>query len=318
MMSGRLFAILFVTLGLVLTFSGLPFVDPPKDLGYVERVGVIEATEVHLSAKISERIAEIPFREGDFVTLGTPVVLLHREELEAEAAQAEAELRQAESEILTAEAIHNKSKRSRLDAKRNLDRLTNLHKEKLIATADLEDVQTAFDLASAEVAVTKARIHSAEAALKQGQAHLHLFQVRMQERTLVAPISGVVTLKAYEAGEMVAPGVTIVTLTDLSSLWARIDLEEGEVGEIRLSESVDLFVNADRETIYPGKVIEIGTAGDFATQRDTTRGRQDIKTFRVKIGVPASEGRIKPGMTVVARIYTDTTTKNRPLKKVER
>jgi len=318
MVKGRLFAILFVTLGLVLAFSGLPFIDRSKDLGYVERLGVIEATEVHLSAKVAERIAAIPFQEGDVVPLGAPVVQLHRAELEAEAAQAETEVRQAESEIVTAEAVHAKALAALAETRRNLDRRSKLHRDRLIATAELEEAQTQFDLAAAEVDVAKARIGSTEARLAQAQAHLHLFRVRIEERTLIAPITGVVTLKAYEAGEMAAPGLTLVTLTDLSSLWARIDLEEGEIGKIRLGGTVDLFLSSDRASAVPGKVIEIGTAGDFATQRDTTRGRQDVKTFRVKIRVPPSEGRFKPGMTVAARIYTEGTNGDGPIREIER
>ncbi|HLG21964.1 MAG TPA: hypothetical protein VI382_04055, partial [Candidatus Manganitrophaceae bacterium] len=49
--------------------------------------------------------------------------------------------------------------------------------------------------------------------------------------------------------------------------------------------------------------IEVGTEGGFATQRDVTRGKQDIKTFRIKVRVLSPEGILKPGMTARARIY---------------
>jgi hypothetical protein len=49
-------------------------------------------------------------------------------------------------------------------------------------------------------------------------------------------------------------------------------------------------------------VSEIGRYAEFATQRDVTRGRQDIKTFRIKIRVADSHGMLKPGMTVEVKI----------------
>jgi len=53
---------------------------------------------------------------------------------------------------------------------------------------------------------------------------------------------------------------------------------------------------------FRGKVSEIGRYAEFATQRDVTRGRQDIKTFRVKIKIDDKEGILKPGMTVSVEI----------------
>lgn len=316
-MKGRLFAVLFISVGVVVAFAGFPFIKRPDNRDYVERVGVIEATEVHLSSKIAERIESIPFNEGDLIPLGTPVIRLHLEEMEAEAAQAAANIRRGETDILTAKAVLGKARASLADAKRNLDRISKLYDDGLLSTAKLDEAQTEFDLAEAEVNVAKAQIDSAEAELNQRHAHLRLFEVRLKEGVIYAPIPGLVTLKAYEAGEMVSPGTTIMTLIDPSSLWARVDLEEGEVGKIRLESRVDLFIDFGPEVPFSGKLIEIGTTGAFATQRDTTRGRQDIKTFRVKIGIPSPKGILKPGMTVKARIYYEGIESGRREKQVE-
>ncbi len=316
-MSGRLFAIVLISLGVVVSFSGFPFIEKPLNLDYIERVGVFEATEVHLSAKISGRIEAIPFNEGDLVPLNAEVVRLHMEELEAEAAQSAADVLRGEADILTAIAVLEKEKAALKDSQRNLNRVVKLHKDGLMSTAKLEKAETEFSLAEAEVAVARARIHSAEAELNQRQAHLHLFKVRLKEGKLHAPIPGRVTLKAHEAGELVSPGMTIMTLIDPSSIWARVDLEEGELGNIRIGSRAELLMGSGRESAFAAKVVEIGTAGAFATQRDTTRGRQDIKTFRVKIALTSPEGYLKPGMTVSARIYFDHLGEDGETKHIE-
>ncbi|MFQ5588960.1 MAG: HlyD family secretion protein [Nitrospiria bacterium] len=306
-MASRLFAILFISAGLVVSFAGFPFIPKKENPVYIDRVGVIEATEVYLSTKISERIAELPYDEGDLVPKGAVVVKLSTDELTAEAARAAADVGRGAAEIVTAKAILAKEKAARSETKRNLDRVSQLYRDGLISVAKRDEAATAHALAQAEVEVAKARIQSAEAQLTQYRAHLQLYQVRLKEGEIHAPISGLVTLKAYEVGEMTAPGATIVTLIDPASVWARIDLEEGAVGKIRIGGRADLFLESDRDTSFPGKIIEIGTAGAFATQRDVTRGRQDIKTFRVKIGVSSEEGLLKPGMTVRARIHFEKT-----------
>jgi len=315
-MSGRLFAIVLISIGLVVSFSGFPFLEKPLNRDYIERVGVIEATEVHLSAKISGRIAAIPFSEGDLVPLNAEVVRLHMEELEAETAQAEADLFRGEADILTAKAVLAKEKAALKDSQRNMNRVVKLHKDGLMSTAKREKAETEFLLAEAEVAVAQARIYSAKAELKQRQAHLYLYNVRLKEGSIHAPISGRVTLKAHEVGELVSVGTTIMTLIDPLSIWARVDLEEGELGNIRIGSRAELRIGASQGNAFAAKVVEIGTAGAFATQRDTTRGRQDIKTFRVKIALTAPEGFLKPGMTVSARIYFDKSGKNGETKHI--
>ncbi|MFQ5598173.1 MAG: HlyD family secretion protein [Nitrospiria bacterium] len=309
-MTSRLFFVLFISVGFVVAFAGFPFIEKPVDLGYIERVGVIEATEVHLSSKIAARIASIPFNEGDLVPLGAAVVRLDTEELEAETMQAEADLRLGETDILTAKAEFEKAEAALADTKRDLDRISKLHDEGLVSTAKLEKSQTEYRLAEAEVKVAQARIDSAEAELHQRRAHLHLFQVRLKEREIYSPISGRVTVKAYERGEMVSPGATIVSLIDPNALWARVDMEEGVVGKIRLDSPVDIRIEGMHESAFAGRVIEIGTAGGFATQRDTRRGKQDIKTFRVKIGISEPDGLLKPGMTVQVRIHDEEVKEN--------
>lgn len=316
-MSGRLFAIVLISVGAVVSFSGFPFIEKPLNRDYIERVGVIEATEVHLSPKISGRIATIPFNEGDLVPLNAEVVRLNMEELEAEAAQAKADVLRGEADILTAQAVLAKEKAALKDSQRNLKRVAKLHKDGLMSTAKLEKAETEFALAEAEVGVAEARIHSAKAELHQRQAHLHLFKVRLKEGRLYSPIPGRVTLKAHEVGELVSPGMTIITLIDPSSIWARVDFEEGELGNIRIGSRAELMMSSDRGNVFPAKVIEIGAAGAFATQRDTTRGRQDIKTFRVKIALTSPEGFLKPGMTVSARIYFDNLGENAETKRIE-
>ncbi|MFQ5779684.1 MAG: HlyD family secretion protein [Nitrospiria bacterium] len=302
-MKGRLLFLFLISVGLVFTFAGFPFFKDLPESHYIERVGVIEATEVHLSAKIAERIKALPVNEGDHVAENAVVVRLDDDEMTAELAQAEASVLKSEAGLLNVKAKIAKAKVSLKEAERNLNRISQLRNEELISISDLDRAQTRYDLATAELKAEEAELRSAEAALRERQAHLRLMRVRLKESVIHAPLSGVVTLKAYEVGEMVSPGATILTLIDPKSVWARVDLDEGEVGKIRIGNQAEITVDSLAETTFEGKVTQIGDAGGFATQRDTTRGKQDIKTFRIKIRASSPMGFLKAGMTAKVRIY---------------
>lgn len=302
-MKTRTILLIFILVTLVLSFAAFPFFRKPSESNSIERVGIIEATEVHLSSKIAERIQVLPFQEGDIVSENAVAVRLDDREIAAEVAQAEANVQRGEASIVNARAQVEKAKASLEDAKRNLDRLSALRREGLVSDSDWDKAQTRLELAEAELKAAEAETRSAAAELKQRQANLHLSQIRLKETEIDAPIKGVVTLKAFEVGEMVSPGATILTLINPDSVWARVNLEEGEVGRVRVGGKAEIWIDSLPDRPFQGRVAEVGAEGGFATQRDVTRGRQDIKTFRVKVRALSSEGLLKPGMTAKVRIF---------------
>jgi RND family efflux transporter MFP subunit len=302
-MKGRMTLVLFVLTAAVLLFAGFPFFRKAPETSFIDRVGVIEATEIHISSKIAERIKELSLNEGDAVHADEVVIKLDDREIGAEVAQAEANVQRGEAGLLSAEAQIEKARANLQDADRNLRRIAELRQENVVSLSEMDKAQTRFDLARAELKAMEAEAGSSKAELKQREANLRLVQIRLQEATLYAPISGIVTLKAYEIGEMTQPGAPILTLIDPESVWARINLEEGDIAKVRLGNRVEVFVDSLPGRSFEGKVAEVGSEGGFATQRDVTRGKQDIKTFRVKAQLASSQGFLKPGMTAKVRIY---------------
>jgi HlyD family secretion protein len=236
---------------------------------------------------------------------------------------ARANIQNAEAEIKSSEADVEKARAVMDDAKKKLDRATALYKEELISTDYYEIATTNYDTSVATYMASKARLtasyskrdaaiaqlnssisqlSSAKAGLKESEANLSYHLSKLNDTTIITPVSGTVIFKALEKGETVSPGVTILTIVDMGSLYIRVDIEETLIGSVALdSES---FVRAEGipDKVFKGRVSEIGRYAEFATQRDVTRGRQDIKTFRVKIKVTDTGGLLKPGMTVEVEI----------------
>jgi HlyD family secretion protein len=105
-----------------------------------------------------------------------------------------------------------------------------------------------------------------------------------------------------EKGETVSSGMTIITIVDTDNLYVRVDIEETLIGYAVLGGEAFITADGIPNKVFEGRVSEIGRYAEFATQRDVTRGRQDIKTFRIKIRVADSQGLLKPGMTTEVKI----------------
>lgn len=236
---------------------------------------------------------------------------------------AKANIQNAEAEIKSSEADVEKARAVMDDAKKKLDRATALYKEELISTDSYEIVTTNYDTSVATYMASKAKLtasyskrdaaiaqvnssiselNSAKAGLKESEANLSYHLSKLNDTVIITPVSGTVIFKALEKGETVSPGVTILTIVDTESLYIRVDIEETLIGSVALDSGAIIRAEGIPDKLFKGKVSEIGRYAEFATQRDVTRGRQDIKTFRVKIKVTDTGGVLKPGMTVEVEI----------------
>lgn len=275
---------------------------PPK--GIFETTGIIEATEVNLSSKITERIKAVKFEEGDYVKDGEVAIVLDDEKKRAEYEQAEANLEVAKANLLNAEADIEKAKVRIEDAKRDLDRMSKLLEKNLVSQNDKDKAQTNYDLTVADLNKAQAQETMAKATVRQSEAALNLAKTNLEDTVIASTLSGVVTLKAFEPGEMVPAGATILAIVDTKNIWARVDVEETAVAKIKLGDIAYVKVDALLKEEFKGRVAEINSEGEFATQRDVKRGRQDIKTFRVKVKIDEPKGALKQGMTATVTFVT--------------
>jgi HlyD family secretion protein len=105
----------------------------------------------------------------------------------------------------------------------------------------------------------------------------------------------VVDVRAARVGEVVSVGQPIVTLINPDDLWVRADVEESYIDQVRLGDklTVRLPSGVERE----GTVFYRGADAGFATQRDVSRTKRDIKTFEVRLRVDNKDRRLAVGMT---------------------
>jgi len=141
----------------------------------------------------------------------------------------------------------------------------------------------------------KSTVAATEADLKNAVAQKNQAAVRLGYTNIYAPVSGTVSVRAARQGEVVNIGAPIVTIVDLSDTWARAAIPETYADHIGYGDT--LRVRLPGGTVTSGKVFFKGVEGDYATQRDVSRRKRDIKTIVLKIRLDNPKGAYVPGMT---------------------
>jgi HlyD family secretion protein len=153
------------------------------------------------------------------------------------------------------------------------------------------------DVRSSEVATMIAQLEQARASAAETATQLGYTKI-------YAPIDGIVSVRVAKQGEVIAQGSPIVVVVDVDHLWVRADVEESYIDSINFNQV--LKVRLPSGDVIQGPVFFKGVENDFATQRDVSRTKRDIKTFAIKVAVPNQGRRLFTGMTATVMLPPPT------------
>jgi HlyD family secretion protein len=179
--------------------------------------------------------------------------------------------------------------RTALDAAKA--RLDSLQKQ-------VEAQRSALALANAnaeQISVKRSQLQANQSQQAAANAQRTKADVRLTYTELHAPIDGVVDVRAARMGEVVTPGQPVLSLINPDDLWVRADVEETYVDGVRIGDTLTVRLPSGEER--EGKVFYRGVDAAFATQRDVSRTKRDIKTFEVRLRVDNRDRRLAVGMT---------------------
>ena len=249
----------------------------------------------------------------------TAQVAQAKAELKFQTAQSSNQVRQSEATLAAAEAQTVQANADLEDAKLTYNRLKDLLQRGVESKQNYDRARTAYDAAQARAkavekqaqaaraavalaessreqviasrAAVDASIHQASAATAQAEGA----KVRFDYTEIRAPISGIVDVRAALPGEVVNPGQSIVTLINPDDLWVRADVEETYIDRVHLGDkmTVRLPSGSERE----GTVFYRGVDADYATQRDVSRSKRNIKTFEIRLRCDNDDRNLAVGMT---------------------
>ena len=304
----------------ILAFAGCS----DKHAGTIEASGTLEAVEVNVSAKVAGQIQTLFVDEGSLAKSGDTLAILDHATNDIELQQAKAgvdladaqyrllvigtrseDLRQAEEGLRQSESTYKM-------AKDDYERIKALYATKSVTKKDLDDASSRYTIAqamntSAEQNLQKLKhfarpedLAAAKARLDQATAAADLLRKHISDAHIIAPVSGTVTHKPVEAGELVSVGTTIVTISRLETLNLMIYVGDTELGKVKLGGPADLVVDTYPDKTFPGKVIYISPIAEFTPKNVQTKEDRTKLVFGVKLEVDNKDGILKGGMPVDA------------------
>lgn len=257
----------------------------------VRASGTIEPKlSVDVSANVIGTVTRLEVAEGQTVQQGDLLLEIDPTEYRVSVQAYEAGLHSGEADLRLAEASADK-------ARQDLERAEELFTEGLSTEEQLLAARTTDK-------VEQARVEAARSRLQQARANLAKARYDLGKVTITAPMAGIVTKLNVEQGENAImgtlnnPGTVLLTIADLDTMEAWVDVDETEVVNVKLGQAAEVEIDAFPDSTFVGEVTEIGHS---PLNRSTGAGQQAVD-FEIKITLRDRITSIRPGLSAKAEI----------------
>jgi multidrug resistance efflux pump len=289
------------------------FVDEGQDVKAGQLIAIIESEDLAAARKAAE--ANAASQKGK---LGGSVETERQDRGETSSAtvNAEALVKAAQATLAQAQANYDHQLA-------DTSRTVALAQKGIMSEQASDDAVTSLQATKAAVDAARENVAAAEASLRQARAHELLTtvaahtadstrndvenaralaeqaSVQLGYAQIYAPVSGKVNVRAARQGEVVAAGAAIVTIMDITETWIYAPLPETQADAVQIGDSLRVVMPSG--ATLQGKVINKAAEADFATQRDVSSRKRDIKTVQLKLLIDNPGERFVPGM--IAEVY---------------
>jgi len=240
----------------------------------ISGTGTIEATEVNVSSKVSGNVLLLFVDEGSRVKEGDTLAEIDHTVYDLQLKQAEAGLEMAKANLKVIED--------------NYRSVLKLYKQGTSTQKQRDELETRYKVAQAQYNSTQAMVDLA----KQMISYCHI----------IAPAKGIITHKLVEIGELVGPGVGIVTISQLEKVKLTIYVTEKELGLVKIGQPAEVMIDSYPKRIFPGKVIYISPEAEFTPKNIQTKEERVKLVYGVKIEVENQDLSLKASMPADAVI----------------
>jgi len=253
----------------------------------VTATGSIEAvTTVTVGTQVSGIVSKLYVDYNSVVKKGQVIAELDKSNLVSQLNSAKAALAEAQAQLRSAEsdAAYQRS---------NYNRYKTLYQKGLISANDYESARLSYQTAEATLAQRKDAVLSSREEVNRAQTNLGY-------ATITSPIDGVVISKSVEEGQTVAASFSTPELftiaKDLKDMRVVADVDEADIGEVKVGQRVTFTVDAYPDDTFQGYVTQV-------RQEATTTN--NVVTYEVVISAPNNDLKLKPGLTANVNIYTN-------------
>lgn len=254
----------------------------------LELSGVVEMTEVNIASEVPGRIEKIFVDEGTMVKKGDVLIKIEDLKYKLQLEQANAQLAYLEKNLATLELnLEN--------AERNFSRIKKLREESAIDEAQFDLVKTQRDVLRRQIEATRSQLDGAKASVE-------LFRKQVNDTVVKSPIDGVVLSRIVEEGEVVAPGIPLLTVGNIAEPWVRTYVPQGYLGKIKLGDEAIIYSDSYPDRKVVGRVVYISDKEEFTPKNLVTKDERAKMVYSVKIAIDNKEGVFKAGQYVDVRL----------------
>ena len=246
--------------------------------------------QIDISASNIGKVTRVAVKEGDYVEEGQFL-------LQIDPIQLETTVDRLEAGVQSAKAGERQAKYQLDKAETDLERAERLFKRGYLTDKEVLDAKTARDIA-------KSNLEAARQLVRQQEAQLSSARHNLQEVTIEAEMAGIVTRLNVEEGEIAImgtlnnPGTVLMTIADLSTIEAEVEVDETEVVSIETGQEAKVTLDAFPDTSYVGIVTEVGNSPILSS---SVSGQQGVD-FKVVITVTDTIPNVRPGLSADSEI----------------
>jgi multidrug efflux pump subunit AcrA (membrane-fusion protein) len=251
-----------------------------------------------VSSKTSAKVVSVSVENGQYVNAGDTIATLDDQDIQNSIKSAQAQLQICEQQLNASQQQLNSSqvameklKINVDDAQRNYDRQKTLFDRKAISQTDLESYEKTLNTAQADynsgnasIETAKANIETAKANIEAQKVNIEKYQSDLGNAVIKAPISGVISDKSLNIGQVASQGSTLAKINDISSVNATIQVPQEKINTIKIGQAATVKVDGN-DTEYSGIVQNIDLSADTSA-----------RVFNCKIKIDNSDKTLYPGV----------------------
>ncbi|RMF94994.1 MAG: efflux RND transporter periplasmic adaptor subunit [Candidatus Schekmanbacteria bacterium] len=240
---------------------------------------------VIIGSQVSGKVSEIYVDYNSRVKKGQLLAKIDPQLFQARVDQARYNLRLAKNNLEKNEVLLR-------DAELKLKRIKALNEAGFASDQELDSAQNAYDSALAQVEVSRAQVEQQKANLEEAETNL-------KYTNIISPVDGIIVSRNVDVGQTIVASLQTPTLflaaKDLSVMQIETNVDEADIGRVKVGEDVEFTVDAYPDRVFNGKVSQI---------RISPQTVQNVVTYVVIIDVDNSDLILKPGMTANVNITT--------------
>jgi len=249
-----------------------------------------------VSSKLSGKILTVSIENGQYVNVGDTLITLDGQDTQNSIKTAQSQLQVYEDQLNASQVAIEKLQVNLDDAKRNYDRQKVLFEKKAIAQTDLEAAEKTLKTAQADYDSGNASIQTATANIEAENVTISNLQDTLSNTIIKAPISGVISEKSANIGQMATQSTVFAKINDISSVYATIQVPQEKINSVKLGQSATITVDGS-DTPYNG------TVQSKELSADTTS-----RVFNCKIKIDNSDKSLLPGIYSKVNLISDEKT----------